>query len=167
MTVPPPQHKSHPPHYQCLPLSLLMSSAHLKTCCWIPPQWQQHRCRCCCVGEGSSYAKCSQARAGAAASAGWDGGWLQTRVLTAPLRVNCVISDVCPPCACHWCSSLVHWSLVCAQLMMVHKVLMSNINFSVTIASLCGCQLKWFVSCYCHFCCIFCSFHLRSVQCSW
>lgn len=74
--------------------------------------------------------------------------------------VKSVISDVCPPCACHLCSSLVHWGLVCAQLMMVHKVLMSNINFSVTIASLWSCQLKWFVSCYCHFCCIFCSFHL-------
>lgn len=88
---------------------------------------------------------------------GWGDG---SRPGSPLLRVKCVISDVCPPCACHLCSSLVHWGLVCAQLMMVHKVLMSNINFSVTIASLCGCQLKWFVSCYCHFCCIFCSFHL-------
>ena len=94
----------------------------------------------------------------AAASAGCGVGWsLPSLHWTC---VKSVISDVCRPCACHLCSSLVHWGLVCAQLMMVHKVLMSNINFSVTIASLCGCQLKWFVSCYCHFCCIFCSFHL-------
>ena len=94
----------------------------------------------------------------AAASAGCGLGWsLQSLHWTC---VKSVISDVCPPCACHLCSSLVHWGLVCAQLMMVHKVLMSNINFSVTIASLWSCQLKWFVSCYCHFCCIFCSFHL-------